>query len=363
MTIEFSSNYNKRVYSWSQFKQYLNDRNAILQHEDISYSYMLWFYDGPEVFICNIWKGEVPSDILSSLNLTQEQNDSDIIDFETDYKNSSNKSIEKRNDDQLILGTQEPRTGKELILATHNFCDPTTWYTESVRVDDEILTDSGDGYTWNSLHVNWIDMTHGKLFDEDALVADIDHGYSIIVKVDGNEQQKRAPFATEGGDYDVNYESGSITFFSNQSGNAVSVSYSYENGSMWKLVPDAGKRIDIEQAEAQFAKDLVLHDSIVFDIYVYNPFDLPNKVLYNRTSYKRIVNFIDEALGSYPVIPAIGGSPRGTSHEVYGFPFRYGTIRKLLSSMGLELRVKLENDKVLGGEYATATMYTTVRDE
>lgn len=309
-------------------------------------------------------------------------NESDnLVDFENNYKSNcisvlsmddaivlgkianNIPFVDLKNDDQISLISPEPRIGSELILITHNFCDPTTWYTESLRAEDEALSDSGDGYTWTSSHINWIDMTHGKLFDEDAIVLDVEHNYSIIVKVDGYTKEQREPFATDGGDYDVNYELGHITFFDDQSGKNITATYSYENGSKWKLIPIEGKRIDIEQAEAQFSENLVLNDSILFDIYVYNPYDLPNKVLYHSTTYKKMTNFIDEALGSFPVIPAMGGTARGTNSNIYGFPFRYGTIRKILSSQGVELHVKLKNDKAFDGDFATATFYTTVRDE
>lgn len=269
-----------------------------------------------------------------------------------------------QNDDGLPVTSPEPRTGTELILVTPNFCDPTTWYPTSERITNEALTDSGDGLTWNSSHTFWIDMTHGKLFDEDALAADVGHGYSVVVTVDSVEQTPRDPFSDTGGDYVIDYAAGTVTFASSQAGKTVVASYSRMVDSTWILTPDPGYRIDIESAEAQFSQDVVLNDTVVFDIYVYNPYDLPNKVLYARSSYKRMVNYIDEAEGSYPVIPAIGGPDgRGTSVPIYGFPFRYGTVRKVLSSQGTELRVSLQNHQPFSGEHATATFYCTVRAE
>ena len=268
------------------------------------------------------------------------------------------------NEDFSILMTQEARTGTELIMVTHNFCDTTTWYTSSVRVEDAALTDSGDGLLWNSAHSSWIDLQHGKMFDEDAIAADAPHGYSVVVTVDGLEAVQRAPFKTTGGDYSVNYADGSITFFSSRAGAAVLATYSYATDSTWIMAPDPGARIDIESVEAQFSADVVLRDTIQFEIWGYNPMDLPNKVPYAMTSYKSLRNFIDEAQGSYPVVPPIGGDQgRGISQAVYGFPFRYGTIRKMPSSYGLELRVRLVEDLAFEGEHATATFYCTVREE
>ncbi len=257
----------------------------------------------------------------------------------------------------------EPRTGTELIMVTHNFCDPTTWFSTSVRVTQEALTDSGDGLTFNSAHPTWIDMVHGKVFDEDALCRDVVHGYSVVVRVDGVEMTARAPFATSGGDYTIDYENGKITFAVSQSGKAVDASYSYAVDSTFILTPDPGKLIDIESAEAQFSANVEMNDTIDFEIWAYNPADLPNRMMMDISSYKTMTNFVDEAMGSYPVVPAIGGAAgRGTTHEIYGFPFRYGTVRSLDSSMGIELHVKLRSDQKFGGQHATATFYCTVRD-
>jgi hypothetical protein len=269
-----------------------------------------------------------------------------------------------QNDDLSILIAQEPRVGTELVMVTHNFCDPTTWFTSSVRAEEEALVDSGDGLTWNSSHPNWIDMHHGKMFDEGAHRADVEHEYAIAVTVDGVEAIQRAPFKTTGGDYEVNYAEGTVTFFESKQGSAVVATYSYATDSTWKLIPDQGSRVDIESVEAQFSSDTIMRDTIQFKIYGYNPEDPPNKILYATTNYKTMRNFIDEAQGSYPVVPAIGGSEgRGTLNAIYGFPFRYGTIRKMPSSFGLELHVRLREDLAFGGEHATATFYCTVRGD
>jgi hypothetical protein len=255
-----------------------------------------------------------------------------------------------------------PRVGNELILVSHNFCDPTTWYTESER-STEALTDSGNGLTWASNNTFWIDMTHGKLFDEDALVLDAVHGYAVTVIVDGVTQVARVPFVDAGGDYVVDYADGTITFAASQAGKAVSASYSFANGSEWVARPSAGFMVDVEKAEVQFSKNAVINDDAIFEVWGYNPADLPNKMMYRRTSYKKMVNYIDEALGSYPVVPAIGGVKRGTQQEIYGFPFRYETVKRLKSSQGLEIRVRLKNDMSFGGEHCTASLYCTVSAE
>ena len=52
--------------------------------------------------------------------------------------------------------------GSSTTLISHNFCDATTWYTESSKITGEVLT-TEDNLTFKSNHVNWIDLTHGKV--------------------------------------------------------------------------------------------------------------------------------------------------------------------------------------------------------
>ena len=325
------------------------------------------------------------------------------------------------------LFVAEPREGSEAIFTTHDFTDATTWYGQSVRVVDEAATDSGDGLLWTLAQSDLIDLVHGKCMDEEAIIAaqqkrepSDPHGYVVIVKVDSVVKTARAAYASDGGDYEVNYETGDVTFFATQAGNTVEVSYSYANGSEFCLQPEAGKDLDIESAEAQFSDDLDMLDTIEFEVQGFVesyasdlwdqqsptgvlPFDsgdaLPTKLndgdRFYRTSdstlhewqsgapvavaaggvpggtlivlsvkkYKRLDQLIDEAMGAFPVIPAIGGATRGNAKQRFGFPFRYGTIRHLHSSTGMKLLVRLTNDTEFGGERATATFYCTSKSQ
>jgi len=350
---------------WPEFKKYLDGTFKTLSAQCVETASDLQAFaiDHNVVYVCVFAK--TPGDFDETFT-TQElidEHDAQRTDFETNFKPKSNQPLIKTDEDGNRLQVTEPRQGTELILVTHNFCDPTTWYTESGRVTDEGLSDSGDGLTWESAHPNWIDMTHGKVFDEDSLSTDVAHGYSVVVKVDAVTMTPRAPFATSGGDYTVDYKLGKITFAADQSGKTVTADYSYATTSNWRLEPLPGTRIDIESAEAQFSLDVGMNSAIMFDIYAYNPMDLPNKVLIAQTAYKKMSNIIDEAQGGYPVIKACGGSIRGLQNDIYGFPFRYGTVRKVLSSYGIELRVHVSDDIPFDGEHATATFYCTVKPE
>lgn len=262
----------------------------------------------------------------------------------------------------IPLSEPQPREGESLVIVTHNWCDKCTWFGESVRVSPaETLVDSGDGLTFNSAHEHWIDLTHGRLYAEDKVNA----AYLPVVKVDGVLATEREPWADSGGDFEIDYDSGDVTFFASQSGKSVTAEYSYASGSRFTIAPIAGKTLRIEKSEVQFSEDIDVKDTISFQPWVYNPADLPNKVPYGAaTVYKCIRDFVDEAEGVYPTVPAIGGtSGRGLGQRHVVFPFNYKTMKVLQSSVGAEIRIDLEHDIVFGGEFATASFYCTSKDE
>jgi hypothetical protein len=84
------------------------------------------------------------------------------------------------------------------------------------------------------------------------------------------------------------------------------------------------------------------------------------KVLYKLETYKRLIDFFQESTGPFSVQPAFGGAPgnpRGIGSDVYTIPFNYQAYRDLKSSQGTELRVTLDGNTPMGGEFANATFY------
>ena len=263
-------------------------------------------------------------------------------------------------DDSRIRCSVEPRkVGSALVIVTHNWCDPCTWYTQAIQKTGQALTDSGDGLTFESGIQNWIDLMHGRLYREDLVAA----SYPIKVYVDSVEKTPRAPFADSGGDYTVNPEDGTVTFAESQSGKTVTADFHHENGSLFIVGPTAGKRLWVEKSEVQFSNDVDLKDTIHFCPYAYNPADPPNKIpVASPTTYKKAQDFVDEANGTYPQVPAFGGATRGLSVPHLVFPFNYLALKELKSSQGVEIRVWLENNEPFGGTFATATFYCTSYD-
>lgn len=242
---------------------------------------------------------------------------------------------------EVALRKQEGSSGS---IATHDWTDPCTWYSESTRVTGETLAlESGKTYTM--VQDNVIDLVHGRVSDED------DFSSAYLVKVYDDASLK-----TEGTDYTVDYENGKVTFNAGYSVvGPVTADYSYESGSTFKLVPDTGKVLHLEHAELQFSSDIQIPAGsyIDFDIYVYNPADLPNKILYKRKRYKNIKDILNSANLGQGKIQAIAG----LTNDILVFPFNYVTAQSLQSSVGAELRVSISDNTPLTGEWATTTFY------
>ena len=87
----FGQYFTVRVFVWTDFKALMVTKSGALQYEDDGGFYAIWFYDGPEVYQCTIWKGAVPEGHISTYS--QEQNDLDLVDFEENYKATGNGPI------------------------------------------------------------------------------------------------------------------------------------------------------------------------------------------------------------------------------------------------------------------------------
>lgn len=92
-SVSFGSSLSQRVYAWTAWKtEYLARTNTNPQYADDGSKYDIYFYDGPEVHTCQIWKVAVPY----SFAYNQAQNDIDRADFETNYQVLCNKPIVQR---------------------------------------------------------------------------------------------------------------------------------------------------------------------------------------------------------------------------------------------------------------------------
>jgi len=343
---------------------------------------------------CNIWFKDV---LTTGSNSDKEALDNIVavhsgqpLTFKTINTSSQGSvvfALEKRQIDDAPLVAIQGRVGSEVIYASHNFADPTTWYNGSIRVTSASLEQSGSFWCCptSSVHCGkpWIDMYHGKTYDEEGLAEDQQilaqagggdpHGYSVSIFVTGTLMQQRKPFAQSGGDYTIDYREGHVIPTGDWSGLDVTASFSRMGDSTYYLEPLPGKVLVMEKAEVQFSKDIALTTTFIMGVEGYaavfapqyiqaNGGPLPNdaRIMLETTLYKTVDQLIDESIMAFPEIPVLSsGTLRGYQQPRHIFQFHYAAVRKLYSSLGLRVVITNEDDIPFGGERATATFYCT----
>jgi hypothetical protein len=263
--------------------------------------------------------------------------------------------------------------GKRITMFSHNFCDRTTWYTMSVPVSNEAVgTGTGSQTEFNLAHTYVIDVNHGKITDEDWLKEPtVGNGvnYVPVVKVDGVTQTEREFGELTGGDYEIDYKTGKLTFYvAPATGTAVTVSYYYSpdtDNSYNIFGPKTGKKWSVTDIELQFSADVVLSDEMTNAVWVYNPYDLPNKVIYppSVARLKRSFDLVNWSILSFPLIPAFGGPVRGNASNIILLRFQYVSPIIITASTGAEIRFWLKHHREFAGDFASATLYGLEDDE
>ena len=263
--------------------------------------------------------------------------------------------------------------GKRITMFSHNFCDRTTWYAMSVPVSNEAVgTGTGSQTEFNLAHTYVIDVSHGKITDEDWLKEPtVGNGvnYVPVVKVDGVVQTEREFGEPTGGDYEIDYKTGKLTFYvAPAASKAVTVSYYYSpdtENSYNIFGPKTGKKWTVTDIELQFSEDVILSDEMTNAVWVYNPYDLPNKVIYppSIARLKRSFDLINWSILSFPLIPAFGGTTRGHDCNVILLRFQYPSPIIVTASTGAEIRFWLRHHREFAGDFAVATLYGLEDDE
>lgn len=304
---------------------------------------------------------------------------SDITDFEANIQPTATSYVSVRDAISVITALSpipsiqiSKSSDMRATIISHDWTDKTSWYEKAVRVVDGVLADTGDHQTYALAQGGVIDVFHGKITDEHALKDASNNSFRITVKVDGVTKTERDPHFGTGGDYEVNYSLGTVTFFSAQSDSAVvTATYHYATTSVFTVKPAAGKKMCIDRAEVQLSVDCVANDSVVFQPYGYvqsfaphlTPAPYPANTLIPLgppAIYKGIRDFLNASCKSYPVIPALGGSGwRGLSVGSVVMDWDYVAKTVLDSSKGMEIRVWLEHDTPWDGTFGTVTFYGT----
>lgn len=158
MSVSISSQFTQRNYKWTDWKVIQSVKNLIYQYEDDGYIYTIWGYDGPDAHICSIFKGNVPYSIIEQ-GYSQVQNDSDKVDFETNFQANGNKplfsvapSINRDDVDQVITAPGNSQPKDTFGLGQLSFTAQVSSLTGSGAHVQVELQASDDGVNFNVVH-------------------------------------------------------------------------------------------------------------------------------------------------------------------------------------------------------------------
>ena len=377
--------------NWSDFKSIVTKKSMLIQYCEDTTHYTAFAIDGPIGYRSIVVKPNPTSfdpenpyvplaqgysdDPVWSTQISsydQTVNDAALIDFVTSHKTAANQPLEPHESD----GRKRTVVGKPIGLEgvnfySQNWCDKCTWAKQATRVVEEVASDSGDHTQYNLTHTFVIDTFHGRITQEDVLTSPANFSYRVVVTVNDVVKTEKDPH-TLVGDFVVNYESGNVVFNSALGVNdVVKVTYHYAGSSEFTIAPLPGTTLIISFAEVQFSTDMVMTDSVRYAVY--GPIDIwapqylqsnggpypsGTKVPLKSFVYKRIQDFLNDAMRAYPTYPAMGGNGwRSMQQPVVVFDWDYIRGKAMSAAYGLEIRCKLDHDTAFGGTYATVTFY------
>jgi len=216
--------------------------------------------------------------------------------------------------------------GSSTQLFSHDFCDKTTWYGESLK-KDQVLT-SQDNLIFKGSETFWIYLVHGNVPHEDRIATD----YATVIRVDG-------AILTTG--YSIDYAKGEVTFDQAQTG-VVTAVYNHAVGSSWSIKPKDGRILKIIGTTVKFTSDVeLLGQSIDMQLFIGgNPMG-------EIIRYKNVKDLMKCSTASPSKIQGFGD----VLGEVNFLPFDYLTSKDLKSSLLMEIKIWLSQDKECNGEF------------
>lgn len=318
---------------WSQFKSVCTSRTLNIQMSESEGAYYLEAWDGPKKYTSSVQKSDPTN--------------SDQDDFEDNFLINVNKPISnKTTDSKLKVSNYEPE-GSAATIVSHCFADKCSWYHGAATSTSEVLSPT-TARIFQSAHTHWIDMEHGRAYDEDNLVLE---DPSLIPKIYIDEVLQETG-------YEIAYETGVITFDSDISGE-VTADYKYADKSWFIIKPKLGKVLTIKAAEVQFTHNVTLQDHFIFEAWVNHPTYGMIPVPGTRIAYKNARDFISACNEGQGLVPKWGE----LANDVHVFPFHYARPKSIKYSSGAEIRVYCKNHNPVLGEFATATFYVSIDNE
>ena len=366
MPVNFSSSYTQRQYYYTDWKNAHASRGGVPQSDSSDGVYQkVWFYDGPEIHYCQMW---MDGYAVTDPNYSQAQNDADLADYNANMASQCNLAIEQKLSDGRIRVSSEKTNQSRITIYSPNWCDKTTWYQSSTYVN-ETPSLNEDGY-YHLAHQYIIDSYHGKITMEDSLKDSAGYTYRVGVNVDGYNKVEQDPHYGTGGDYLIDYANGIIIPLSwtQSGGDTVIITYHYATLASFTILPAAGKQLLVNMAECQFSTDVVMNDTVTFQVYGYAGVFAPQLgypfttlIPLTNFKYKSMNDLYNDACKSYPVYPPMGGAGwRGLNVGSTVLDWDYVSSTTVNSAFGMSIVVSLDHNEPFGGTYATVTFYCTV---
>jgi hypothetical protein len=371
----------------------------------------------------NVWKTVFMADGASPTHCP----DGHTVDTVKGYVRGQSTEVVAFDGDGNQLVSAQPSAGTEKYLYTPNLCDKLSWYGGATQIQAHAMTNTGDNTTFQTngnAHLEWIDLKHGRMFKEDQiLAAQPDLAVKVEVQYAGAGpwvEVSENSWGQSDNDYSVDYAAGTVTFNSALAGgDLVRASFWKANTSLFVVGPSAGKRLKLMYVEVQYTTDIAMAADLIFGIFgnveVFapelwdgytppGPYPAGTKIPLVEERYKRMQDFYQESTGPFPVIPDHGGDyvltevtgtanietklnegyeiisiskgasdwealmkvrsgDRAMKHPLVTIPFNYLAYRDLRSSYGMELRIQVDGDQEISGEFASVTFYCLTEDE
>jgi hypothetical protein len=268
-----------------------------------------------------------------------------------------------------------------IYMFSCDFTKKQTWYEGSTKITEQFAADSVK---------TEFDLAHGSgnggavvclnrgLVTEEELLAPPSGsagGFVAVVDIDAIPQTEREFGEATGGTYEIDYVAGKLKFYTAPpNGSNVNITYyASPSGHGPSIVagPPSGKMWIINSAEVQLSADVDMTDSLLQNLIADVPvFDgsgnyvttLIDHKLAPDAVYSNVGNFLDYTYGSYPIIPAFGGT-RGLSKDTIILRWDYTAAMELMSSINMRMKVWTKHARGFGGERATVTIYGVEHDE
>src|SRR6266850_3150050 len=88
---------NTVVMRWTDFKSIITSKNIFIQYADGVEKYQIFAFDGSVAYFNELYKFPYSGQVAYDPDYSQAQNDTDRVDFETNYQSTANQVISSDN--------------------------------------------------------------------------------------------------------------------------------------------------------------------------------------------------------------------------------------------------------------------------